>query len=207
MTRLGRRDGRGVRCARTDGSAASVREQLREQQKDESATPTPPARRTRRRRGSRLLDRRTRDRLTVARTCACGRSARHVSDDRTTHPERPPDRATPRRSRRKSEKPQGRMPTDRGPWKKRGRKAGMNAGAGHVRRPAAFGASARRDLGVLKGTCETSREAPGRSGMADRAGRDTDPSVVPRSADCFGAARAVADARRRDAGERATTPR
>jgi hypothetical protein len=36
MTRLGRRDGRGVRCARTDGSAASVREQLREQQKKTS---------------------------------------------------------------------------------------------------------------------------------------------------------------------------
>jgi hypothetical protein len=45
------------------------------------------------------------------------------------------------------------MPADRGPWKKRGRKAGINAGAGHVRRPAAFGASARRDLRVLKGTC------------------------------------------------------
>jgi hypothetical protein len=124
---------------------------------------------------------------------ARGMAARHVSDDRTTHPERPPDRATPRRSRRESEKPQGRMPTDRGPWKKRGRKAGINAGAGHVRRPAAFGANARRDLRVLKGTCETSREAPGRSGMADRAGRDTDPSVVPGSADCFGAERAVAD--------------
>jgi hypothetical protein len=87
-------------------------------------------------------------------------AARHVSDDRTTHPERPPDRATPRRSRRKSEKPQGRMPTDRGPWKKRGRKAGMNAGAGHVRRPAAFGSSARRDLRVLKGIWKPQERRP-----------------------------------------------
>lgn len=133
--------------------------------KDESATPTPPARRTGRRRGSRLLDRRTRDRLRSharrART-----TARHVSDDRTTHPESPPDRATPHQPRRRSEKPQGRTHADREVLRRsRGRKARcVNAAAGHVRRPAASGASARRDPRVLKGTKPQERRPIDRDG-------------------------------------------
>lgn len=121
MTRLGRRDGRGVESARTDGSAASVREQKRR------VGYTDPTRATdRKTTGDRVfsIDERVTGCDRCTHTCVERGAARHVSDDRTTHPERPPDRATPRRSRRKSEKPQGRTHADREVLKRsRGRKA------------------------------------------------------------------------------------
>jgi hypothetical protein len=105
---------------------------------------------------------------------------------------------------RKGERPPTEVPvrSSAGGRRRRKRRSGTRPEAGRLRKK-----RATRPMCAEGDAAKPQERRSVDHERVDRAGRDTDPSVVPGSADCFGAARAVADARRRDAGERATTPR
>jgi hypothetical protein len=172
MTRLGRQDQRGA-SARTDGSVVT---------RATSVPPSAPARRARRRRESRLFDRRMRDRH--GRVVAV--RARHVGDDRTTHPARPPGSSGATTIAPNSVKPQGRAT----PAEVRDLRGRPVAETPKRDRPEVWPPSdnERATRLVCAEGDQTSGEVPAPAKNCRTGPIVTGPPVVPESADCFGAA-------------------